>query len=218
MRPKRIILIRHGESEGNVDDTLFETRADHTMELTERGHAQAREAGRGLKALLGDEKVQVYRSPYKRTVQTLAGLREALATNVERVVEEPRLREQDWGNFQDRDDIREQKNARNAFGHFFYRFKFGESGADVYDRVSTFLETLHRDFQKDRYPDNALLVTHGLTLRLFLTRWFHWSVEYFESLDNPSYCTPHILTRNADGAYELDRPLSQWKPVHLLRP
>ena len=43
MRPKRIILIRHGESEGNVDDTLFETRADHSMDLTEHGRAQARD-------------------------------------------------------------------------------------------------------------------------------------------------------------------------------
>ncbi len=215
MRPKRIILIRHGESEGNVDDTLFETRADHSMELTENGRAQAREAGRALKALLGDEPVQAYRSPYRRTVQTLAGLRESLGDNVVRVVEEPRMREQDWGNFQDRNDIREQKAARNAFGHFFYRFKYGESGADVYDRVSTFLETLHRDFQKPTFPENALIVTHGLTLRLFLTRWFHWSVEYFESLDNPAHCVPHMLVRQPNGAFCLDRPLAQWRHVPL---
>ena len=33
MRPTRIILIRHGEAEGNVDERLFETKADHQMAL-----------------------------------------------------------------------------------------------------------------------------------------------------------------------------------------
>ena len=32
---------------------------------------------------------------------------------------------------------------------------------------------------------SLVIVTHGLTMRLFCMRWFHWSVEYFESLENP---------------------------------
>ena len=48
---------------------------------------------------------------------------------------EPRLREQDWANFQDPADIAEQKRLRNEYGHFYYRFTHGESGSDVYDRV-----------------------------------------------------------------------------------
>ena len=51
------------------------------------------------------------------------------------------------------------------------------SGADVYDRVSTFLETLYRDMEKGGCGDNALLVSHGLFCRLFLTRYFHWRVN-----------------------------------------
>ena len=31
-----------------------------------------------------------------------------------------------------------------------------------------------------------LLVTHGLTLRIFLMRWFHWSVEDFLQVYNPN--------------------------------
>ena len=99
--------------------------------------------------------------------------------------EEPRLREQDWGNWQDRDDVRLQKAYRDAYGHFFYRFAQGESGADVYDRVGAFLESLHRSFEAPDHPPNVLLVTHGLTMRLFCMRWFHWSVAEFESLSNP---------------------------------
>ena len=53
---------------------------------------------------------------------------------------------------------------------FYYRIPDGESGADVYDRVSTFLETLYRDFAKPDYPENTIIVTHGMTLRLFFMR------------------------------------------------
>ncbi len=51
------------------------------------------------------------------------------------------------------------------------------SGADVYDRVSTFLETLYRDMEKGGCGQNAVIVSHGLFCRLFLTRYYHWSVS-----------------------------------------
>ena len=44
------------------------------------------------------------------------------------------------------------------------------------------MDTLHRDFQKTDFPQNVLIVTHGLTMRLFLMRWFHWTVSEFEAL------------------------------------
>ena len=43
MKPKRIILIRHGESQANVDKYLFGRVPDYTIELTEKGHEQAKE-------------------------------------------------------------------------------------------------------------------------------------------------------------------------------
>ena len=36
-RPKRIVLVRHGESQGNVDDTIYETVPDHALSLTPQG-------------------------------------------------------------------------------------------------------------------------------------------------------------------------------------
>ena len=107
-----------------------------------------------------------------------------------------RLREQDFGNFQDLKKIKEAKLIRPQFGRFFYRFPDGESGADVYDRVSAFLGTFHRDMQQVNTEMNenimddatALFVTHGITARLFLMRWLHWSVDEFESLHNPPNC------------------------------
>ncbi|GAA2487771.1 histidine phosphatase family protein [Streptomyces gobitricini] len=208
-RPRRIVLVRHGESEGNADDTVYEREPDHALGLTDRGRRQAEEAGERLRALFGDERVSVYISPYRRTHETYRLFR--LDPALVRVREEPRLREQDWGNWQDRDDVRLQKAYRDAYGHFFYRFAQGESGADVYDRVGAFLESLHRSFEAPDHPPNVLLVTHGLTMRLFCMRWFHWTVADFESLANPRNGETRMLLLGEDGRYALDRPFVRWR-------
>lgn len=47
-------------------------------------------------------------------------------------------REQDFGNFQDAEGKKREKADRLRFGRFYYRFPDGESGADVYDRLTIF--------------------------------------------------------------------------------
>ncbi|MER7482098.1 histidine phosphatase family protein [Streptomyces sp. NPDC126510] len=208
-RPRRIVLVRHGESTGNVDDSVYEREPDHALALTGRGRRQAEATGGQLRELFGDERVSVYVSPYRRTHETLRAFR--LDTGLIRVREEPRLREQDWGNWQDRDEVRLQKAYRDAYGHFFYRFAQGESGADVYDRVGGFLESLFRSFEDPEHPPNVLIVTHGLAMRLFCMRWFHWTVAEFESLSNPGNGEVRMLVLGDDGKYTLDRPFDRWR-------
>ena len=207
-RPQRIVLVRHGESQGNVDETIYERVPDHALELTAKGREQSRAVGEELRGQFGLDPVQAYVSPYLRNRQTYALL--GMNPTRTRVMEEPRLREQDWGNLQDAEDIRRQRKARDAYGHFFYRFTQGESGADVYDRVGAFFETLHRNFERPDYPPNVLLVTHGLMMRLFCMRWFHWSVEEFEALSNPDNGECRTLLLGTDDRYTLDRPFDRW--------
>ena len=45
MRPKRIILIRHGNSEGNADRERYATIPDHALNLTAEGEQQACKPG-----------------------------------------------------------------------------------------------------------------------------------------------------------------------------
>ena len=209
-RPLRIALIRHGESEANLDKSIFERMPDHSIPLTEHGREQSAATGKRLRALFENEPVRVYVSPYQRVLQTLDAL--GLDDLIGLAQEEPRLREQDWANWQDTEEIERQEVLRDDYGHFFYRFTDGESGADVYDRVSTFLETMHRDFETPEAPRNILVVSHGLTMRLFCMRWFHWSVDFFETLSNPGNGETQVLVRQPDFRYKLDRPFGrrQW--------
>ncbi len=209
MRPKRIILVRHGESEGNFDRLRYHTIQDFALKLTPAGIQQAMQAGIKIKELLENEKVHVYSSPYFRTRETFQHIRESIEKNIVKAIEDPRIREQDWGHLRHPDDNKEIIEERDNFSVFYYRIPDGESGADVYDRVSSFFDTLHRDFEKTDFPENVLIVSHGLTMRLFLMRWFHWSVEEFESLHNPKNCQIVVMEKQADNRYKLISELSK---------
>ena len=104
---------------------------------------------------------------------------------------------------QDAEGKQREKAERLRFGRFFYRFPNGESGADVYDRMTIFEDHMIRDINAGRFGDNTslVLVTHGLALRVFLMRWFHWSVDQFLDVYNPpnaegSLCRGAVCNRS----------------------
>lgn len=201
--PRRIILVRHGESYGNVDESEYTRTPDSQIRLTSKGHAQASETGHHLRKLLDADELDAYElffyiSPYRRSKETALGIAQAFEPGtIAGVREEPQLREQDFGNFQDQKRKQVEKRERQSFGRFFYRFPDGESGADVFDRVTIFEDHMVRDIDVGRFHENTnmVLCTHGLTLRLFLMRWFHWTVSEYEQVANPANSTPIILER-----------------------
>lgn len=146
-------------------------------------------------------------SPANRSWETHDEIIKSFSENQLRSYEDPRLREQDFGNFQDSTSIEQQKAERTKYGQFFFRFLNGESGADVYDRISIFLESLHRSFNRPNFLQNVIIISHGLTIRLFLMRWFHWRVEFFERLENPDNCSYFVLLLQPNGKYKLETPL-----------
>ena len=72
----------------------------------------------------------------------------------------------DFGNFQDAEGKQKEKAERLRFGRFFYRFPNGESGADVYDRMTIFEDHLirHALLQGDgaRHAKDLAAVQHGV--------------------------------------------------------
>jgi len=209
MKPKRIILIRHGQSEGKVDPKIYNKTPDYKLNLSATGRVEARDAGVKIKEIIRNENLYVYRSSYNRVRQTYEEIKKSIIDNVSECVEDPRLREQDWGHLRDVAEGKEIDKERDEYGPFHFRIPDGESVADVYDRVSTFIETMHRDFAKLEFPKNVLIVTHGMTLRLFLMRWLHWSVEDFEKLKNPKNCQIVIMEQSVYGHFELISKLEE---------
>ncbi len=207
MKPKRIILVRHGESQGNIDTSSHETIPDYELKLTDKGREQAQEAGQKINELVGDELVYSYISPFYRTRQTFAGIDSVIGDKVVKTIEDSRIREQDWGNLRSYDEEKKIMKERGEYGIFYFHIQNGESGANVFDRTSTFFEMVRHDFLEDDYPENVLVVTHGVTLRVLLMRILSWSVEEFEDVYNPENCELFVLEENAEGDYELVTPL-----------
>ena len=79
------------------------------------------------------------------------------------------------------------------YGSFYYRFPGGEAASDVYDRINDFLGSLHRDMNHPDYPQNCVLITHSLAIRLFIMRWFHMTVEEFEAMKETENATRIFL-------------------------
>ncbi|KAL6236891.1 hypothetical protein BDW75DRAFT_98467 [Aspergillus navahoensis] len=223
-----IILIRHAQSEGNKNREIHQTIPDHRVKLTPEGHRQAKEAGTRLRGLLRpDDTIHFFTSPYRRTRETTEGILESLTADTPspspfprhtiKVYEEPRLREQDFGNFQPCSAEMERMWLERAdYGHFFYRIPNGESAADAYDRVSGFNESMWRLFGEKDFASVCVLVTHGLMTRVFLMKWYHWSVEYFEDLRNINHCEFVIMKLNEDsGKYVLQNQLRTWSELRM---
>ncbi|KAF2202538.1 phosphoglycerate mutase-like protein [Delitschia confertaspora ATCC 74209] len=225
-RPRMIILIRHAQSEGNKNRDIHQFIPDHRVKLTTDGWGQAEEAGRRLRSMLKpDDTLQFFTSPYRRTRETTEGILRTLTSDdpspspfprhAIKVFEEPRLREQDFGNFQPCSaEMERMWQERADYGHFFYRIPNGESAADAYDRISGFNESMWRQFGEPDFPSVCVLVTHGLMTRVFLMKWYHWSVEYFEDLRNVNHCEFIVMKHNpTNGKYILENELRTWSDL-----
>jgi broad specificity phosphatase PhoE len=191
MKPKNIFIVRHGESEGNADKSIYNLKPDYTLLLTPKGVKEAKETGIKLYGLIGAfERFAVYYSPYFRARQTT----QKILNHFEDwqyagfVRMEPYLREQEWSRSIRPGDpeMKETQTKRDIYGHFLFGFPEGESCADVYDRAGDMITVMHRDFEKPNFPENVLLSTHGMYMRVFVMRWFHMSIEEFEQMANPN--------------------------------
>ena len=214
---RRIILVRHGESEANVDPTVYASVPDWQIALTEQGVAQAREAGGKIAGLIDDEPFGVFVSPYRRTLQTKDAMLEGIGRQPVFDYQAPELREQEYGNMPPTDVNQANHAFRKKFGYFFYRFPEGESCADIYDRMALFLDSLHRRFNRPTCPENIIIVSHSTAIKCFLARWYHWDIDYFESLGQLSNC--HVVVMTSDGVdgqgtsgkYKLSEPFEKTK-------
>jgi broad specificity phosphatase PhoE len=177
-----IKLVRHGESLGNVGAVNSADVGDHTIGLTPLGKEQAFQAGARVGSQFIDGAL-TYCSPFRRTRETLASLLDGAGVPSERVrvLEDPRLREVEHGY----EDVTAQESLRRTHGWFYYRFRDGESPADCYDRTSNFLESLMRQVDRKR-ASRALVITHSLTIRCFVMRFLHLTVEQLEHMASPT--------------------------------
>jgi broad specificity phosphatase PhoE len=191
----KIFLIRHAESEGNVNKSVYYEKHDCDICITEHGHNQAKECSNLLVSLVGTNDVDMYVSSYMRAIQTSKYMFDALLNNgnIVSTQENPMLRERDWGSLRDIVDNRHLK--REAHFNFYYRPDKGESYADAYARVFSFFTHLRCIRQQNNSTTDVVIVSHGEWIRLALMYLDGFGVDYFtEHRKNPKNAC--IIERN----------------------
>ena len=174
--PQELVLVRHGESVGNLADTeardadaerLDLSARDADVELSPNGEEQARTLGRMLHGLPPDEVPDlVLSSPYRRAADTARGA--ARERGLEVVLDE-RVRERDLGVFDGftgkgiRSRWPEEAERRSHVGKFYYQPPSGESWADVVLRVRSLLADLREGYDDAR----VWIFTHQAVIMSF---------------------------------------------------
>lgn len=178
MPARSLILVRHGQSEGNLAaesaerdrlERIAVPARDPDVELSELGREQATAVGRWLSDLPEDERPSiVWTSPYRRARETAAITLEVAETELAVRVDE-RLRDRDMG-ITDmltgagiRAKYPEEAERREWIGKFYYRPPGGESWADVAQRVRAVLTDIANSEQRDC----VLVTAHDVVILMF---------------------------------------------------
>lgn len=189
---KKIFIVRHGESQANANERGLLSKEgkyviDNKFKLTDKGRYQVEEAGVKIAKSMESKEYSIYISPYERTRQTARILDNVLFQYDKKVikrVEDPRLIEQDFGDFDfqfqpkwkdiDPHSYRvNQAKYHDMPGRFFARLPTGENLLDVYNRMSLFVLTrLERD-----NTENIIIVTHGYAERVLLMYLLDLTIE-----------------------------------------
>jgi len=179
-------FVRHGETAGHAE-RRFQT-PDTPLSGTGRAQAEAVAA-----ALAENTRAEsILASDYCRTMETAAAIAGRLALPV---VEAPPLRERNFGIGRGRLYADVGEPTLKLWAEPRYRIEQGESWADVYDRVSAFLDGL-----RAAPPARELiLVTHGGAMSVALAYLEGTPIDEFKlvPLDN---CAVRTVTLSAARA------------------
>jgi broad specificity phosphatase PhoE len=218
----KIYLVRHGESEFNVDKSLGLIHPDHSFDLTSLGYNQANRMAEFLyEHLRADtpKKLRIWTSPYQRARETAQAIHSRLQYGINNhcydgswceLREHINLVEQQFGLFDGipdgelperyPDEQAHYQKHMDEGGRFWARMPLGESRFDVAIRVHASFGTFQRDNDRHGLRD-IIIVSHGVTIRAFIMQWLHLSPEWFEEEPNPKNCSVRLLEDGEDKGY-----------------
>lgn len=168
---KRLIILRHGETEWNREEK-FRGMAD--LPLTENGLQQAGHAARRIAEL---KPTVIYSSPLRRALQTAEAVGKAAGLPVHR---EEGLKDIDYGTWQGLSLPEAYNKYRKAYLQWLHspqlvEFPRGESLPIVQDRVKKLLK-----FIDENHKDDAILfVTHKVVCKVLVLTLLGADLSHF---------------------------------------
>jgi broad specificity phosphatase PhoE len=224
----KILLVRHGESESNVNPKVFYDKPDVAIELTEKGTKQAVEAGQFISKYLEQNpqyhNVIIHNSSYQRALDTSNHIAEYIrqyncGQNIVRTFSDS-LVEIIQGNFityhaeglkayekQNKKELDYWKiQNKDQRGTFFSKRPIGESYFDVTNRLQ---HEIMNSKQIAKLEDTLfVIVAHGAVNRCFAKSALFKSIEWFNTIKNPKNCDVWELDYSENKLNQLFTPTS----------
>jgi broad specificity phosphatase PhoE len=216
--PERLVVVRHGESAGNVARDRAEADAleridiatrDVDVPLSELGTRQAEALGAWLAEQPEDERPTVlWVSPYLRARQTAEIALASAGLEIPAVIDE-RLREREFGVLDGLTrhgivaQFPDESERRRRLGKFYHRPPGGESWSDVLLRLRAALQDLRRDSGGER----VLLVAHQvvvLLVRYVVERMTEEEILAVDALGDVANCSVTTYRLDGDGGLVLE--------------
>ncbi|MFA7276039.1 MAG: phosphoglycerate mutase family protein [Pseudobdellovibrionaceae bacterium] len=199
----RIILMRHGQSEGNINPEAYVDKGE-SISLTSLGWDQTERASEFLKDLY--EKTEtpkwptIYVGPYVRHEESLRGVLSSLPPYFgcePNIKQDARLIEQYFGATA---AIKTGafKGIKGWFGKLYMEFAealyrrdpfvartpFGDNPFQMLINTKSFIDgTFVRDIEEGQ--DDFLIVSSGAAIKGFVFNWFHLPIEAWKEVKTP---------------------------------
>lgn len=224
--PIRILLVRHGESEGNVDFKKYIEKGDSKIGLTSKGWSQAVGTGGFLADFYRRHDIGkwpvLFLSPYQRTRETLSGIIHGMDGAIPgqpKLYEDWRLSEKFFGAASLLEMPHPEMDPKvietlKAMSKMIYandslstKNMFGESTKEARAMVKSLIDgTLRRDM--DRGETEFLFVVHGAIIQAFIMNWMYVRVEDKNRIGN--ICGIEGNPHNGD-VIEISGTTRNWK-------
>ncbi|MFF2553497.1 histidine phosphatase family protein [Nocardia sp. NPDC058058] len=196
----KLILVRHGETEGNVAKIL-DTRLPG-LPLTERGVAQAKTFG----ANLSTPPRRLFSSEALRARQTGGHIADATGVKLETLegMQEVQLGDLEGLNTREAHETFQDVYHAWHFGDLSQRVPGGETGMEVLDRYVPTLERLRDEYLSDDDSGDIILVSHGAVMRL-VSRELASVPRLFAANNHLDNTDTIELLPHTDGTWECTR-------------
>lgn len=204
---KEIFVIRHGQSEGQLNYRLYKEIGDDQLSLTPLGHKQATAAGIALNNHLEGE-IEIDHSSSLRATQTAQNVSKGITGIAFQVAANQKVDKQKFGDF-DGHFSDQERQAASPQGYAAYSQQLkdvgclaatppnGESTLDVIRRVSNYLQ------EASQSDATKVVVTHGLVAlsieKLLLEKGDKWLIENQDTTEN---CSILHLYQDENGTFQ----------------
>lgn len=195
----KIFLVRHAQSEANVNFRVLRTITNMSANITETGINQAHQTGVFLsKKLSKDLPLKIWNSPYNRTRQTAKIIKEELKKNgfIFEEFESIYLSERQFGVLDNVEHFTTEfhQEAKHYLMHkkqkhdFFVRPPLGESPFDMCLRLDAFI-----NFELNTENVQHVMVSHGAAIKGFLMMFLKKDYDWYNEQKNPLNASVHMI-------------------------